>query len=142
MEERETEIRSKVKGIYKIDVKGDSIFYEQPPNHYDVITSCLCLEAACTSLTEYKHAIRNISKYLKKGGTVALCGVLDETYYCVGNHIFPAATLSSEDIQSAWEEHGFSIIDWQVMFSDAHGAIEKNKFSDYKNAFCMLVRRS
>ena len=88
--EREEIIRSKVHGIYNIDVKTDKVFLDksQTSTRYDVITTSLCLEAACFTMTEYISAIQNITQLLKEGGHIVISGVLGQTFYRVGDFLF------------------------------------------------------
>ena len=108
---------------------------------YDVVTSSLCLESACATFGDYMSAIRNISNLLKDGGYIVISGVLEETFYRVGNFRFPCLTLSSEKIRSMWGESGFTVMEWRKLFKETPIIIEENDFSDFKDAFCMLARK-
>ena len=84
-------------------------------------------------------AIRNISNLLKDGGHIVISGVLEETFYRVGNFRFQALKLSAEEIRKMWEDSGFKIQEWRPLFKETPITSEENDFSDFKNAFCMLA---
>ncbi|KAK3107135.1 hypothetical protein FSP39_007915 [Pinctada imbricata] len=136
--ERESEVRSKVHGIYRIDATTEQVFKESIPDdpQYDVITSSLCLEDVSTTLAGYKTAVRNVSKYLKKGGYFVLLGVIEESKYRIGDYIFLGTSLKAEEIRATWREHGFKILQW---ISDYPEDAAESK--DVDNFFGMLAKK-
>ncbi|KAK3107789.1 hypothetical protein FSP39_022203 [Pinctada imbricata] len=142
--ERETEIKSKVLGIRRIDLTSENVFQETASHDvlYDVIVSSLCLEAASADKEVYRKCLRNISNLLKTGGYLIIFGVLEETFYRVGDVRFNCLHLTSEDIRTIYEGNGFKILKWSTMFPEDHPPkVEENDFSDFKNVFAMMTQK-
>ena len=85
---------------------------------YDVITSVFCLECATKSVTEYTRALENVAMLLKPGGYIVLAGTLEEQHYTVGEYTFWNANTQKEDVNSALENTGFTILAWREMTND------------------------
>ena len=115
------------------------MFLESVPEDqvYDVITSSLCLEDVSTTLSGYKSAVRNVSKYLKHGGYVVLLGVIEESSYRIGDYIFPCTSLKAEEIRGTWRENGFKELQW---ISDYQEGVDTSQ-KDVDNFFGMLAQK-
>lgn len=69
---REDKLRSTIKAIVACDALQEQIIqlgYEGP---YDVIMTCLCLEAACGTEEEYKSTVAKLSALLNPGGQLVI----------------------------------------------------------------------
>ncbi|XP_078576683.1 indolethylamine N-methyltransferase-like [Branchiostoma floridae x Branchiostoma japonicum] len=60
-------------------VKKDPDMHDFKFFQFDVVTTTLCLEAACPDRETYSAAVRNITRLLKPGGTLALIGITNQT---------------------------------------------------------------
>ena len=132
-----------MKNIHRVDINTEKVFMDQSDNEkvYDVITASLCFDAACTTMEEYKTAILNISNLLKDGGHIIISGVLDCSYYRVGDFRFHSFNISATEVRNTWEESGFTILEWKTLFEEPPTHPEETDFSDFQNAFSMLARK-
>jgi len=147
---RNNEVREKVKNIRRVDVNKPELFVDDlpvPDQKYDIINTSLCLEAATKSTNQYLAAVQNLSKYLKSGGHIMVAGVLEQTFYKVGDYNFMCAYLTKEDITSIFTTCNYTILEWKSM---NEGQLAKSReeadsstelcFSDFKDVFVMLAR--
>ncbi|KAK3107631.1 hypothetical protein FSP39_018768 [Pinctada imbricata] len=141
VEEREQELRDKVKGIYAIDVTTGNVFIEHAPKNpsYDVITSLLCLEAVSDSREVYKKCLANVTRLVKEGGYIIMLGVLESTFYKVGSFRFPCAPITAEDVIAGVKANGFKVIKFTSLPTPG---MEDNEFSDCKATFGILAQKS
>ncbi|XP_033728466.1 nicotinamide N-methyltransferase-like [Pecten maximus] len=110
-EEREKEIRQKVKGIVPIDVTSQQPLgsdYDGAP--FDIIVTSYCFEAAVSNVAEYKSCIENVSTLLKKGGYLVLAACLEGGLYQVGEYNYRTINISRKQIDSAMAETGYKTI--------------------------------
>lgn len=58
----EAETRESVRGgdILHSNVHKKQILGKNPTNEFDILISIFCLEAACSSMAEYKRALKNM----------------------------------------------------------------------------------
>ena len=113
---RESELRKKISHVLPCDiewedpVKWPSTWSSQAAT-FDVVTTSLCLEACVTSREGYRNAIAKLKRYLKPGGYVVMFGVLEETYYMVGQEKFYCFPLSKNLIEETLAIEGFKMPD-------------------------------
>lgn len=101
---RESELRRKITHILPCDIEWDNPVkwpssWGSQSAMFDVVTTSLCLEACVTSKESYRHAIGKLKRYLKPGGYIVMYGVLEETYYFVGQERFYCFPLTTNLIQ-------------------------------------------
>ena len=119
---RESELRNKIKHILPCDigwedpVKWPSSWSSQLAT-FDVVSTSLCLEVSVTSREGYRQAIAKLKRYLKPSGHIVMYGVLEETYYMVGQERFHCFPLSKELIEETLTSEGFKIHDDMKLFS-------------------------
>ena len=94
------------------------------------VTTCLYVETACDNLTQYRQIMKNVSSMVKAGGYFILIGVLNETYYNVGEEKFCCLSLSEDDIKSAMTDAALGDIVWYDQ-----GQKSQDTVSDYAGAF-------
>jgi len=82
-----------------------------------VIISSLCLEAVADTLDEYNLIIGRLATKIKSGGYFVLFGVLEETFYKVGEKTLPCLSLKESDIRIALTKNGFDIVDMKILIS-------------------------
>ncbi|XP_064158166.1 nicotinamide N-methyltransferase-like isoform X2 [Anguilla rostrata] len=108
-EEVEQRLRQIVKQVRRCDVRQENPFHPLTMEPADCILSSLCLEAACKDLETYRRALRSIAALLKPGGVLVLIGVLNESFYFVGQEKFSCLVLSQSFIEETLRNLGFSI---------------------------------
>ena len=130
---REAELRKKITHMLPCDigwedpVKWPSSWPAQSAM-FDVVTTSLCLEAVVTSTEAYRHAIAKLKKYLKPGGFVLMIGVLDETFYMVGQEKFYCFPLSKEMIEETFVKEGFQVLDLKLLPCETTEAFDAQAF--------------
>ncbi|KAJ8368553.1 hypothetical protein SKAU_G00085810 [Synaphobranchus kaupii] len=108
-EEVEQRLRQAVKQVLRCDVRQENPFHPLTVEPADCILSSLCLEAACKDLETYRRALQSIAALLKPGGVLVLIGVLNESFYIVGQQRFSCLVLSQSFIEETLRDLGFSI---------------------------------
>ena len=108
--------------------------YPETMDPVDAVSTCLCIDAACDDLTHYRQTMKNLSSLVKSGGHFVLVGVLNETYYNVGEEKFNCLPLTADDIKSAMTDAALGDITWygQALKSD-------DTVSDYAGAFVAVA---
>ncbi|KAK3593405.1 hypothetical protein CHS0354_021984 [Potamilus streckersoni] len=142
-EKRQDELKRKVKNIVKCDVTQSNPMVSAPVDGvvFDAITSSLCLEAASITLEDYAKSVRNLSGLLKCGGHLVLVGVLEETFYRVGDFRFKCTYITKDQLQDIYQKEGFEIISLKDLNETYSAHMEEYDYSDFKNAFVMVARK-
>ncbi len=103
----ENRFRSCIKPpILACDVTAENMVPELRERPLDGVVSTLCLEAACSTLSEYESAVQKIADLLKSGGYLIFLVVLKELYYVVGENKFAVISLVENDVLSALQKAG------------------------------------
>ena len=125
-----------MKAILPIDVTKTPPISVDDKLTADLIISTLCLEVACQSVEEYNKIVQNVSSLLTSGGHIVLVGVLEETFYRVGNFRFGCLKINKSDLQHAYTSQGFEIKTWKEFIPPPRNEVEA-EFSDFQKAFVM-----
>ncbi|CAG2193231.1 unnamed protein product [Mytilus edulis] len=133
--ERFEEIRQKIREILPVDVN------KWPPIQLgndcpDIIVSSLCFEAACLEVPDYKKIVQNVGRLMTPGCHLVVIGVLDQTFYRVGNFRFSCLKISESDLKAVYATNGFDIKSWKEYIPPPRNA-EEAEFSDFQKAFVM-----
>ncbi|OWF56784.1 Indolethylamine N-methyltransferase [Mizuhopecten yessoensis] len=132
--ERHKTIKEKVRHVLPIDVTlSDPLGSGCDVNQFDIITSSLCLEAAAQTLDQYRSNAANVSSLLKSGGHFILNGVLEQTWYRIGEAKFSCVKLTRDDIKSTFVSCGFNI----QLFDDVKFKSKEDEYSDFHGYFVM-----
>ncbi|KAL5006071.1 hypothetical protein ScPMuIL_017229 [Solemya velum] len=115
VEERNSEMRRKVKGIFPIDVLKPNPLEPSTEGDFDTIIASLCLEAAATDFDTYVTCLQNVTSLLRPGGYILLVGVLDQSYYDVEGTRFATAKLSKSEVESAIILAGCEVVKTKLM---------------------------
>ncbi|KAK6192644.1 hypothetical protein SNE40_004081 [Patella caerulea] len=107
------EFKGKVRGIFPCDLLKDDIFAGSYFPLFDVITTSFCMDAAPPDVDTYGKLVKKVSKYIKLGGHLVNVGVLDASYYFVGEEKFYALNISADEVKQFWKGAGFSIRSWE-----------------------------
>jgi hypothetical protein len=102
----------------------------------DIITSSLCIEAVATSSSNYNQIIKNLTRYLKPKGYIYLIGVLEETFYMVGDQRLPCFKVTEELLRWTMAENGFNV----VLLETEISANPPTETSDFKGLFSLLAQ--
>ena len=105
---RQQEIRNVVKDVVHCDITQDPLIDVQYHKLYDVMSTAFVVEAVANSYEEYKHLLFRLTRLIKPGGHLLLCGVEDSQYYVIGDVKFRDIPLSSAMVVDAIRGCGFS----------------------------------
>ncbi|CAB4019994.1 nicotinamide N-methyltransferase-like [Paramuricea clavata] len=106
------EVKRKIKSIVPCDVNKapivqlDGVDVAKP---FDVVSTSLCLESCVSSEAHYKSSVAELCKFLKPNGYLFMNGVLEETYYYVGEEKFYNFPLTEKMVKAAMIEAGIEI---------------------------------
>ena len=107
---REGLLRKRISNIIACDIFCENpLLIEQEP--FEIISTSLCLEAACTTFTEYKEAVKKLVRLLKPGGFLLMFIVERETFYMVGDKKWFCRYLTLEQVKEALAEAGTAILE-------------------------------
>ena len=108
--EREELLRKRITDIIACDIyRDDPLLDKQEP--FEIVTTSLCLEAACTaSYAQYKKAVKKLVGLLKPGGFLLMFIVERQTFYVVGKKKWPCLYLTLEQVKEALTEAGTTIL--------------------------------
>ena len=136
---RAEEVKRKIKCIVPCDVTKAPIVQLESDDiakSFDVVTTSLCLETCVSSETHYKNTVAELCKMLKPNGYLFMNGVLEQTFYFIGEEKFHTFPLTEKMIKEAMNEAGLEI--------DKFVAIPVNysEVCDCKNFFFTYGRKS
>lgn len=132
----EKRARISVKAVLHVDVNKSSPLEPNWFKKFDCILTALCLEAACVDFNSYQKAICNLKSLLKQNGYLVLTGVLDETFYLVGEHKWKTVCLKLEHVRNAICLNNFKII------YEHHVNLNRKEFieSDCQGLFALVAQ--
>ena len=106
--EREDLLRKRMSNIIPCDIFRDNpLLVKQEP--FEIVSTSLCLESACTTYAEYKEAIKKLVGLLKPGGFILVFLVERETFYVVGNKKWSCLYLTLEQVKEVLTEVGTAV---------------------------------
>ena len=107
--EREELLRKRITNIIPCDILcDDPLLIKQEP--FEIISTSLCLEAACSTYAEYKKAVKKLVSLLKPGGFLVMFSVERETFYMFGGKKWSAVYLTLEQVKEALSEAGMVVL--------------------------------
>ena len=107
--EREELLRKRITNIIPCDIFSDNpLLVKQEP--FEIVTTSLCLECACTTYAEYKEGVKKLVGLLKPGGFLLMLLDERETFYMVGEKKFSCLSLTLEQVKEALVEAGTAIL--------------------------------
>lgn len=139
-------MKKKVKNVIGVDVSLQKplLSDDDIPATFDIIISSLCLEAASLIKDDYIQSVENIKPLINKGGSLILVGVLNETFYKVGNVDFPCLKISKDELQNIYKEQGFDIKYWTDLYMHSgkyKQHQDESEYSDFSGAFVMAAQK-
>lgn len=106
---REELLRQRVTHIIPCDIHCDNpLVTEQEP--FEIVSTSLCLEIACTTHTEYKAGIKKLVGLLKPGGFLLMFIVERQTFYVVGKKKWSTLYITLEQVKKALADAGVGIL--------------------------------
>ncbi|XP_067127323.1 nicotinamide N-methyltransferase-like [Centruroides vittatus] len=100
-------LRQKIKEVIPCDVLQNDII-PSDVGKFDVSFTSLCLEGACTTLEDYKIAVKNFRNYILPNGEFVMVSILESPYYYVGNNEkLPSLFVTQELVNKTFKEAGF-----------------------------------
>ena len=107
--EREELLRKRITNIIPCDIRcDDPLLTKQEP--FEIISTSLCLEAACSTYIEYKEAVKKLVALLKPGGFLFMITHERETFYMFGGKKWSGVWLTLELVKEALSEAGMVIL--------------------------------
>ncbi|XP_064646548.1 nicotinamide N-methyltransferase-like [Lineus longissimus] len=138
---RQDHIRQAIKRVVPCDVHQENPLAPLVLEPFDVITSSLCLEAACCDESAYRSAVKHVTSLLKPGGKLFMAGVQGETFYYVGKKKFNTFPLSNEIIESAFAKVGLTNLQWYNETSDIKENAIEGRSNDFSGLFAVSATR-
>ena len=107
--EREDLLRKCITSIVPCDIFCDNpLLVEHEP--FEIVSTNLCLEAACSTYSEYKEAIKKLVGLLKLGGFLVMLIVDRKSFYINGGKKWSSLPLTLEQVKEALIEAGTAIV--------------------------------
>ncbi|XP_036393353.1 indolethylamine N-methyltransferase [Megalops cyprinoides] len=132
-------LRRTVKQVLRCDVRLENPFHPVTFEPADCVMTSLCLEAACKDLDTYRRAVQSLAALVKPGGALVITGVLEETFYMVGQQRFSCLKLSQSFIEKTLRDLGFSIQQFNTLPAKHDGV---NEVSDFDAIFHLVAQKS
>ena len=128
--------RRSVRAVIPCDVRNRDPLLDQKSveSTFDIIISAFCIECAVSSPKEYPSAIANVVQLLRPSGYLIMMvnafiltlnevklkyfllqGGLEGEYYFIDKRKIPRIKLTREMMESALENAGCRIVDWQEL---------------------------
>ena len=97
---------------------------------------CLCLEACVSSEMHYKNCVSELGKLLKPNGSLFMNGVLEQTFYFVGQEKFYTFSLTEQLVKEALNEAGIEIVKFVTI------PVNYTQVADCKSLFYTYGRKT
>lgn len=114
VKQRTRELRRKIKHIVPCDI-FDEMLVNVPHSadmqlQYDIVSTHFCLDVVTETINDYKLAVKRMSGIIKPGGFLHSLVSLEESYWLNGNERCSHLYLTKNDIISAYEAAGLSVV--------------------------------
>ncbi|XP_044530315.1 phenylethanolamine N-methyltransferase [Gracilinanus agilis] len=121
-QEKERQLRSKVKRVLPIDVHQPQPMGPGSPAPLptDALVSTFCLEAVSPDHASFQRALDNITTLLRPGGHLLLIGALEESWYLAGEARLSVVPVQEGDVREALSRSGYQVRDFQTYSMPAH----------------------
>ncbi|GMH42370.1 hypothetical protein BSKO_10289 [Bryopsis sp. KO-2023] len=134
-EARAASLRDKLTEIIPCDITNEDPLLGAAQGPFDVISTHLCLEAACLSKAAYLQSVVKLANLLKRPGGKMIASIgVECSFYTVGDSRFLVTPLTLEDIREGFTLAGFDKVELTcVHFPQSTAGTEaKPKLSDIK----------
>ncbi|XP_056398438.1 indolethylamine N-methyltransferase-like [Hyla sarda] len=109
MQDKEGKVREAAQHVAKCNLEKENIMDPIVLPPADCIISVALLETISKDQDDYRRYLRKFSQLLKPGGHLLQIGLLDMTYYTVGEDKFPTFPYNEEFFRKALVGEGFAI---------------------------------
>ncbi|CAB4019677.1 nicotinamide N-methyltransferase-like [Paramuricea clavata] len=109
---RANELKRKIKSVIPCDVTKAPIVElgtDDVAKPFDVVSTSFCLESCVSSEVHFKNTVAELCKLLKPNGYLFMNGVLEQTFYFVGDEKFSVFPLTEKMVKEAMNEVGMEI---------------------------------
>ena len=131
-------MRKKVNDILFIDLLSESWSELSSKQPYDAIVTSLCIEAAAPSTEIYNTIAEKLVALLSPGGVVVVTGVLEQSFYVIGEHDYYCLPITEQEVKSIWKNCGLDIELWEW---NPNNDKRPGTRSDYEGLFLMMARK-
>ena len=108
-QKREELLCKRISNVIPCDIFCDNpLLVKQEP--FEIVSTSLCLDAACTTFEEYKEAVKKLVGLLKPGGFLLMLAKERETFYRFGEKKWLSLYLTLEQVKEALAEAGTAIL--------------------------------
>ncbi|XP_028401854.1 nicotinamide N-methyltransferase-like [Dendronephthya gigantea] len=138
--EREKDMKQKIQSVVSCDVNQnpivdlESIDVGKP---FDVLSTSLCVEVVASSEQHYKSTVAKLCKFLKPNGYLIMFGIVNETFYTVGDARFYHFGVTQRMIEEALKDAGIEDLKMELL----HRAV-KSTISDGQAFFSVVGKKS
>ena len=106
---REELLRKRISSIIACDIFCDNPLITNQ-EQFDIVSTCWCLEVACTTYEQYKATVKKLVGLLKPGGFLLMYFDERSNYYIIGKKKWFSLYLTLENVEKALTEAGTAII--------------------------------
>ena len=103
---------------------------------FDIVSTSLCLEAAVDSDISYCEAVGKLSQLVKSDSQLIMVGVLNDSFYKVGDQKFRSFPLNESLVQRALHEAGIKDV---MIVSSNRGLPKERTVSGFDGFFFAAV---
>ena len=123
VQSRVDDLKRKIKSVIPCDVFKTPIVELESDDvgkPFDVVSTSVCLESCVTSEAQYKNIVVELCKLLKPNGHLFMNGVLEGTFYIIGNNKFYNFPLTEKMVKEAMNEAGIEIEKFTALEAPPH----------------------
>ncbi|XP_020853291.1 phenylethanolamine N-methyltransferase [Phascolarctos cinereus] len=121
-QEKERQLRSKVKRILPIDVHQPQPLGPGSPAPLptDALVSAFCLEAVSPDHSSFQMALDHITTLLRPSGHLLLIGALEESWYLAGEAKLSVVPIQEGEVREALSQSGYQVRDFRTYTMPAY----------------------
>ena len=141
---REEELRRKISRIVPCHIRQTKPLHMNESSTtdgqmFDIVSTTLCLEAAVDSDISFCEAVGKLTQLVKPGGHLVMVGVLNDSFYKVGDEKFRSFPLNESLVQRAAHEAGIKDVE---IVSSSSGLPKERTVSGFDGFFfCCGVKK-
>ncbi|KAM4651558.1 indolethylamine N-methyltransferase-like [Discoglossus pictus] len=106
---KEETLRRTVQQVLNCDVTKNNPLEPHVLPPADCVLSCLCLEAPCKDIDEFRNTLKNLKNLIKPGGHLIVLSVLNCTFWYSGKTCFSSVKINKESMEKVFIEAGYEI---------------------------------
>lgn len=105
---REVMVRKKIEKFLFCNAFDKDPLGPKYRRYYDVVNTNFVTESITASKKIWKELVGNVCSLLKEDGTLIMTAIKEAMYYHVGKKVFPAVSVTEEDIIEVLTDLGFN----------------------------------